>query len=112
MEDKMAGQGLRQGLNYGLRENGTSKGNGYFGMLQRPDGYYSSELSFDFDHPQHGNVLAPLIVPTLTREELNHLLSGQQPTEQIYNKAQDFALERIGAGKSTFALPGERYPVP
>src|SRR5262245_58678233 len=97
---------------YGLREDKTPKGKGYFGELHRPDGGYSTELSFDFDHPEHGKVFAPLLVPTLTRAEINHLLSGAVPTEAIYNKAQDFAVQRIISGKPTFALPGELYPVP
>lgn len=98
--------------NYGKREDGTSKGSGYFGPLQRPDGGVSTELSFDFDHPKHGKVFAPLIVPGLSRVELNHLLADGKPTEAIYNKAQDFAVNRLQAGKSPFAMPGESYAPP
>ena len=97
---------------YGLREDGTPKGLGYFGELKRPDNNVSTELSFDFDHPDYGNVFAPLLVPTLTKDEIDHLLSDKKPTPEIYQKAQDFAVQRLKAKQPTFAMPNEIYPVP
>ena len=93
----------------GLRHSGDSaKGKGFFGMLQRPDGGFSSELSAENDIGEF-----PLIVPTLSREELNHLLSGAPPTDMIYRKAQDHAAARIQKGMSPFAQDNElRYPLP
>ncbi len=99
-------------LSYGMREDGTPKGAGYFGPLKRPDGDESTELSFDFDHPQRGKVFAPLIVPTLSREELDHLLADKKPTDAIYGKAQEFALGRLQAGMPTFARSGEQFRPP
>lgn len=100
---------LAQG--YGNRLDGTPKGNGYFGPIKRPDGDVSTELSFDFDQDGR-NIAAPLLVPTLSIDEINHLLSGAKPTDSIYDKAQNHALERIKAGKPTWALPDEIYPIP
>jgi hypothetical protein len=55
----------------------------------------------------------PLIVPTLNKNELNHLLSGGEPTEDIYRKAESHADMRRKSGKSPFRQPGElRYPLP
>jgi hypothetical protein len=52
------------------------------------------------------------LVPTLTHEEIQLLLSGEQPTQDIYQKAESFARARIGAGKSPFADKGEQRPAP
>ncbi len=96
---------------YGLREDGTPKGSGYFGELKGRDGV-STELSFDFEHPEHGKIFAPLLVPSLSREEIDHLLSGARPTDAIYDKAQEFAIQRLLQKKPMFAAPGEMYPLP
>jgi hypothetical protein len=93
---------------YGLRHSGEgAKGNGYFGPMRGREGVVT-ELSAEDDDGEY-----PLVVPTLTREELDHLLSGGEPTEMIYNKARSYAEKRKGAGKSPFADPSElRYPMP
>jgi hypothetical protein len=55
----------------------------------------------------------PLIVPTLTREELEYLLAGGDPTEPIYKKARQHAEGRKSKGKGSFADPSElRQPKP
>lgn len=102
---------------FGKRPDGTAKGSGFFGVLKRPDGKVSSELSTDDPIDNSGKkVLHPLIVPSLTRPELDYLLSGQkgnQDMEQrIYKKSADHARERIKAGKSPFAGPGEQQSPP
>ena len=52
-------------------------------------------------------------MPTLTKKELNHLLSGEEPTQEIYEKAESYARERKKNGKSPFAQQDElRVPVP
>src|SRR6185312_16118142 len=88
---------------YGQRYSGVGvKGNGYFGPLAHAGGALSSEISSEFDH--NGKTIEhPLIVPTLNADELNHLLSGGQPTPPIYQKAQQWAIQRINQGKSPFA---------
>ena len=98
---------------YGMRHGSISpKGKGFFGSLPTKQGDVATEMSSEFEY-KGKNVEHPLIVPTLNKAELDHLLSGKQPTEAIYSKAQAFAKKRIDEGKSVFAEPTElRYPVP
>jgi len=95
---------------YGLRHSGEgAKGKGYFGMLPHEGGGSSTELSAE--HPDIGEY--PLLVPTLTREEIDHLLSGKKATDNIYFKAEEHAERRKKQGKSPFAHPDElRHPLP
>lgn len=59
------------------------------------------------------DVQFPLIVPTLTREELDWLLAGNDPTESIYQKAIAYAKMRMQSNLSPFAQQSElRYPIP
>jgi hypothetical protein len=105
---------------YGMRNleqgqdisQGTVKGKGYFGEVPMNQGGAMTELSSAYE--QDGKLVSnPLIVPTLTKQELDLLKSGQEPTPQIIKKAQDYAQKRMGMGQSTFATPQElRYPVP
>ena len=98
---------------FGLRYGGSgAKGLGYFGMLPNVSGGPSTELSAEFD--SGGKTIEhPLLVPTLNNVEIMHLLAGLPPTPEIYDKAQSFALQRIGMGLSPFAGPTDlRYPVP
>lgn len=92
--------------NYGRRNDGTKKGSGFFGELKRPDGGFSTEISIgvDFDGKERE---IPSLVPTLTRKEISHLLSGGRPTEEIVRKAVDHARLRIGQGKDVFAGRGD-----
>ena len=98
---------------FGLRHSGEGvKGHGYFGLLPHQGGSVSSELSTESDI-NGKNVEHPLIVPTLNANELQHLLSGNEPTPEIIGKSQSWAADRIRQGKSPFASPNElRYPVP
>src|SRR5690349_2801603 len=96
---------------YGKRQDGTAKGLGFFGEIPRPDGSISTELSADADIDGQ-NVSFPLLVPTLSREEIDHLVSGKQPTPQIFDKAIGFAVQRMKAGLSPFAGHGEQGPLP
>lgn len=105
------------------RPDNTSKGNGFFGPLIRPDGTsVMSEFSIaDSDHPllqdptggqgQDGRYKSyPTLVPTLNRQELEYLLSAppNSPIPQsIKDKAEAHALARIHMGKSVYADPGE-----
>ena len=100
------GEGLAPyGLRYGTP---TAKANGYFGLLPAADGKVSSEISAESDVGEY-----PLMAPTLNKEELNLLLSGQRPTDAIYQKAEDWAKKRQDSGQSPFASGNDyRYPVP
>lgn len=90
--------------NYGVRPDGTPKGRGYFGELPRTDdpSMISTELSEDMELDGQ-TILYPLIVPTLTRDELAVLLAGQPPTDAIRQKAQAHAIERLKLGRNPFA---------
>jgi hypothetical protein len=94
---------------YGLRHSGEgAKGKGYFGGMPGKHGMVT-ELSTESD----GIGEHPLIVPTLTREELEYLLAGGDPTESIYKKARQHAEGRKSKGKGSFADPSElRQPKP
>jgi hypothetical protein len=114
----LLGSGLRQmtgmGLApYGLRHSGEgAKGLGFFGALPHQGGGYSTEISSEFEH-NGKSVEHPLLVPTLDVSEIKHLLSGQEPTEAIYEKARAFALQRANMGLNPFAGPQDlRYPMP
>ena len=105
---------------YGMRylENGqdisegTIKGKGYFGEIPVKKGGIMGEVSSAYE--QDGKLIShPLIVPTLTKEEIDLLGMGLKPTPEIYKKAQDYAQQRIAAGQSPFATPQElRYSLP
>lgn len=77
------------------------KGQGYFGPLLGNNGI-STELSFDFEYGGK-KIHAPLLVPSLSRQEIDHLLSGGAPNQGIYSKASQYALDRLLNGKSPFA---------
>jgi len=111
---------------YGLRTDGTPKGPGFFGELPRKDNpsSFSGELgaTADLKTPDGRPVLFPLLVPTLTRQEIDYLLSTSKLNSAdpkaraientIYRKAQDFAAQRIAKGLSPFATHGEQVPLP
>lgn len=98
---------------YGKRPSGTTKGRGFFGELKRPDGSISTELTAGFDFGD-GEEDVPLLVPTLTKAQIDHLLSGKKPTEDIYDTAVKFAVGRKRAGMPYYATPEEEgtYKVP
>jgi hypothetical protein len=87
---------------YGKRADGTPKGGGYFGELKRPDGGISTELSIGVQIDGKETEI-PLLVPTLTQNEVDHLLAGKEPTKGMVQKAVDHARFRINNGKSPFA---------
>lgn len=103
---------------YGLREDGTPKDEGWFGELKNANGNAVTELpvTFDIDGQE---VLAPLIVPTLTDDEVDFLIDtvnmGLEPTTDeelkkfnaIHKKAETFASERLKKGLSPFYNKGE-----
>ncbi len=97
---------------YGLREDGTPKGEGYYGKVARPNNpaNFSTELSTSTsDFAQNGkDVLHPLMVPGLTKQELDNLVAGGTPTQAVYDKALDHARMRVAQGKSPFADKGEQ----
>lgn len=97
---------------WGYRGDGSAKGKGHFGPLDTGEGdTVATELTVDATIA--GKKMGiPLIVPTLTRDEINHLLSGGGITDDIYNKAVEFAQQRVSAGKSPYADGLEAAPLP
>ncbi len=93
-------------MNYGKRENGTNKANGYFGPLKRPDGSVSTELSAGMNI-NGKQTLVPLLVPSLNSDEVNYLLTNKPDPknipQSILMKAGDFARGRMQEGKDPFA---------
>jgi hypothetical protein len=102
-----------------IREDGTAKGNGFLGELQRPDGTVSSEISIPLwekgEPGQKGYAKSkeemPLMVPTLSDPEVQYLLKTPMDKydwktpimRSIWQKATAHAMARLAAGKSTFA---------
>ncbi len=109
--NKARGVSPTDGNNFGNRNDGTKKGMGYFGALTRPDGAVSTELSIgvNFDGQERE---IPALVPTLTPEEVNYLLSGGKPTAAIIDKAVSHARSRIQQGLDPFAQSGEQGTAP
>jgi hypothetical protein len=97
------------------RTDGTKKGMGFLGLVKRPDGKVSSEISITSGDVIPGKeTLIPTLVPTLTHPEVQHLLSGKYNPQAreglddiISMKAIDFARQRVAAKKPFFALPEE-----
>lgn len=94
---------------WGKRPDGTDKGAGFLGVLQRPDGGVMSEYSIGMNI--NGKEMdVPSLVPTLTKTEVVQILSlkeGEQVSSTITKKAAEFARKRIKEGKSVFAQKDE-----
>ena len=95
------------------REGGAPgyKGLGYFGSLpsvgEEGKPSYSTELAGEME-----GIHFPLLVPTLSKDELDHLLAGKPATDAICKKAYEHAVMRGRGAKSPFAtqydMPVER----
>jgi hypothetical protein len=85
------------------------KGSGWFGHLPNQSGQISTEISADSNGMQY-----PLLNPMMNRQDINSLLANQQPTDDMYKKAEQWAKYRKIQGKSPFISPvGEmRWPLP
>ena len=96
--------------NQSLRPDGSPKGTGFLGVLKASDGSDVTEYSMSAgDVTVNGKEIDfPTIVPTLTKKELNLMLTDIIPNNKripdaIVNKAIDHANKRIKEGKSVFA---------
>jgi hypothetical protein len=106
---------LRTIAPYGFRhvenvdEVSLPKGKGWFGALPNQNGNISTELSSSNDQGSY-----PMIAPTMNKADINALLANQQPTDQMYNQAEQWAKYRQAQGKSPFiSSVGElRWPTP
>jgi hypothetical protein len=88
------------------RVDGSKKGMGWLGLLRRPDGNVSSELSVGVEIDGKEREI-PLLVPTLTRQEIDQVLSSDEPPRAALDKAVAFARQRIAKGQDPFASPSE-----
>ena len=93
---------MPQAPDYGLRNDGTKKGRGFLGELKRPDGDVSTEISVGVNIGGR-EMEIPTLVPTLSQDEVQYLLSGQRPTEAIVRKAVDHAKQRMSSGLPVFS---------
>jgi hypothetical protein len=86
------------------REGGATgnKGLGYFGELPSVDSEGRPSRSTELAGEAEG-IHFPLLVPTLTKKEMDHLLSGKPATDEIWDKAYEHALMRGRGGKDPFA---------
>jgi len=93
------------------RPDGTKKGPGFLGTIDRPGGGVSTELSIGINMDGK-NTLIPLLVPSLNKDEINFLLQSQGDPSRIpkgiIDKAVNHARQRIKAGESPFAGEGEQ----
>lgn len=96
---------------YGLRADGSKKGSGFLGELKRSDGGISTEISVGVNIDGK-EIEIPTLVPTLSKSEIDLLLSGESPTPEIMNKAVDHARERISKGISPFAENSQKFQIP
>jgi hypothetical protein len=99
---------------FGNRPDGTAKGTGYLGVLKDSKGNSVTEYSISSeDVVVNGKeVDFPTIVPTLTKEEVNLMLTDIIPNNKripnsIYDKAVAHANKRIKEGKGVFADDGK-----
>lgn len=105
---------IQQGIaSYGARfaekvsEPLSMKGKGYFGLLPASEGM-STEISVTDEAGRS----FPSLVPTLTQDEVNYLLKGNMPTDDMYRKAEMWANSREAKGMSPFVSPTElRVPI-
>lgn len=95
------------------RPDGTQKGQGWLGLLRRPDGGVSSEISIGVELNGKERDI-PLLVPSLKRSEVDKVLSlktdenfNQNLPDSIKQKAVAFARQRIAQGKDPFASAAE-----
>ena len=94
------------GTRYGTND---PKGLGFLGVLGRPDGGVSSELSIGVNI--NGREMeVPSMVPTLNAAQRKRLLSlrdGERMPQDIVDAAAAYAKQRVAAGKSPFASDEE-----
>jgi len=97
---------------YGNRPDKTKKGLGYFGELERPDGT-GVMTEYSIGVPINDKEMdIPTLVPTLTAEEVQHILNikdGEHIPHNIVSKAIEHAHKRIKEGKPVFATEKDLY---
>jgi hypothetical protein len=107
--DEISGKQEQQSK-WGNRPDGSPKGDGFLGVLKRPDGNVSTEISIGVQIGGKETEI-PTLVPSLSQKEIDHMLSGGdlkgEIGQSIVRKAVEHAKQRIAQGKSPFAQKGE-----
>jgi len=86
-----------------VREDGSVKGQGYYGPLPTGrDGAVATELGIGVNFGGREREI-PSIVPGLTKEQLNLILSGERPDKAIIDTAVNHAVKRMKSGLSVWA---------
>ena len=81
--------------NYGLRVDGTPKGNGYLGALPMTDGSGRVMTEYSQSNRIGGHErLYPTITPNQSSEGIASLLAGSRGTPDIDRRAAEFAMLR------------------
>lgn len=99
--------GRMRGNSDQLRSDGSTKGQGFLGPLQRPDGKVSSEISIGVNIDGQ-EVEIPSLVPTLSQQERDWLINNDVSDPRkipgvIIQKATDFARQRKAQGQPYFS---------
>lgn len=89
---------------HGMREDWSPKGYGHLGMLPMRDGSVMTEQTIGVDFGK-GEEYIPLIVPTLSDEEIKLLMGGEKPTRDMVRKASDYVWERRAQGLFDYSDP-------
>ena len=97
----------RQG-GYGNRPDGTAKGGGWLGEVRSADGSTMTELTIGVG-VNGREMQIPLLVPTLSDEEIRALAAGGRPSESMVEKAVDHALMRQDQNKSPYIQDDDTY---
>lgn len=102
---------------YGLREDGTHKGKGFYGEMPMKDGQHNvfGEISISEDLDGSGRqILMPSVVPGLSAEQLDALSKDTKNSfrPDIYKIVVEHARNRIAQGLPTFATEAEEGQTP
>ena len=106
-----------QGEDFGLRPDGTKKGNGWFGVLRNSKGQAVTEYSMQSEAVKVDGkrIDFPMLVPTLNDAEKNAVLAAsanEQYDKDAFasaeQKAVDHARARLADGKSVWADEGAK----
>lgn len=99
----------RERQDFGRRPDGSRKGAGFLGLLKRPDGGVSTELTIGVEIDGK-EIDIPTLVPTLSNEEIRQVLSlkdNEKIPESVVEKAVAHARARMQQGKPVFATDEE-----
>ena len=96
------------------RADGSTKGSGYLGVLKRPDGAVSSEISVstDLKDEKGKEIEFPTMVPTLSQKQLDWLMTNDPAKNKIprdiVSTAEAYARQRLSEGQSVWATDADR----